>query len=327
MDVGGIICTPNNYARSNATNNGNITITGATVGTDLRVGGIECARNYGAKNTNYVNNGDIFIDSTTKVQGSVSVGGFAGGNGAMSVASAQTYQGCSNTGDITFSGEAGLSGSGSIRMGGLNAAINAIGASDGGVAFVDTFTNSGNITYNGKLHSTDGKVVIGGIIGEYMLNTLDNSAWTGEVVNTGNITCTGTHNGNTYIGGIFGETNKSFANGKVNCAINAEGYNNMGMVLGSPRTVEVTDAEGTVTTPGVIASNFKVAGKISAEYEGDGTWELKEITEDNFFNYIYGSATDWAGTENYDGCTLLTSKDQIDYSVVTPPAAEETPAE
>ncbi|MBR2030782.1 MAG: hypothetical protein IKA04_00985 [Alistipes sp.] len=294
LDVGGIICVPNNYARSNATNNGNITVTGATVGTDLRVGGIECARNYGAKNTNYVNNGDIFIDSTTKVQGSVSVGGFAGGNGPMSVASAQTYEGCSNTGDITFSGEAGLSGSGSIRMGGLNAAISAIGASDGGVAFVDTFTNSGNITYNGKLHSTDGKVVIGGIIGEYMLNTLDNSTWTGEVVNTGNITCTGTHNGNTYIGGIFGETNKSFANGKVNCTINAEGYNNMGMVLGSPRTAEV------------VASNFKVAGKISAEYEGDGTWELKDITEDNFFNYIYGSATDWAGTENYDGCTFLT---------------------
>ena len=294
FDVGGIITVANNYDRSSATNNGNITITGATVGTDLRVGGIECSRNYGAKNTNYVNNGDIFIDSTTKVQGSVSVGGFAGGNGAMSVASTQTYQGCYNTGDITFSGEAGLSGSGSVRMGGLNAANNAIGASDANVAFVNGFTNSGNITYNGKLHSTDGKVAIGGIIGEYMLNTKDNSAWTGEVVNTGNITCTGTHNGTTYVGGIFGETNKSFANGKVNCTINAEGYNNMGMVLGSPRTAEV------------IASNFKVAGKISAEYEGDGTWELKNLTEDNFFNYIYGGATDWAGTENYDGCTFLT---------------------
>jgi len=306
FDVGGIICTANNYARYNATNNGNITITGATVGTDLRVGGIECSRNYGKKNTNYVNNGDVFIDSTTKVQGSVSVGGFAGGNGPMSVASAQTYEGCYNTGDITFSGEAGLSGSGSVRMGGLNSAINAIGASDGGVAFVNGFTNSGNITYNGKLHSTDGKVAIGGIIGEYMLNSLDNSTWTGEVVNTGNITCTGTHNGNTYIGGIFGETNKSFANGKVNCTINAEGYNNVGMVLGVPRVVEVTDAEGKVTTPGVIASNVKVGGKISAEYEGDGTWMLKDITADNFFDYIYGSATDWAGTENYDGCTFLT---------------------
>ena len=294
LDVGGIICTPNNYGRANAINNGNITVTGATVGTDLRVGGFECARHYGAKSTNCVNNGDVLVDSTTKVQGSATIGGFAGGNGLMEVASAQTYEGCSNTGDITFSGEAGLSGSGSVRMGGLNAAINAIGAKDGGVAFVDTFTNSGNITYNGKLHSTDGKVVIGGIIGEYMLNTLDNSTWTGEVVNTGNITCTGTHNGNTYVGGIFGETNKSFANGKVNCTINAEGYNNMGMVLGSPRTA------------GVVASNFKVAGKISAEYEGDGSWELKDITADNFFNYIYGSVTDWAGTENYDGCTFLT---------------------
>ena len=300
FDVGGIITTANNYNRSNATNNGNITITGATVGTDLRVGGIECSRNYGAKNINYVNNGDVFIDSTTKVQGSVSVGGFAGGNGPMSVASAQTYDGCSNTGDITFSGEAGLSGSGSVRMGGLNAAINAIGASDGGVAFVNGFTNSGNITYNGKLHSTDGKVAIGGIIGEYMLNTLDNSAWTGEVVNTGNITCTGTHNGTTYVGGIFGETNKSFANGKVDCSIYGVGYNNVGMVLGSPRST------------GVIASNFMVGGKITysiigEDADGNPTSTETEVVlnADNWMNYIYGSETDWSGTNNYDGCSFL----------------------
>ena len=312
FDVGGIITTANNYNRSNAINNGNITITGATVGTDLRVGGIECSRNYGAKNINYVNNGDVFIDSTTKVQGSVSVGGFAGGNGPMSVASAQTYEGCYNTGDITFSGEAGLSGSGSVRMGGLNSAINGTGSYDGGVAFVNGFTNSGNITYNGKLHSTDGKVAIGGIIGEYMLNSLDNSTWTGEVVNTGNITCTGTHNGTTYVGGIFGETNKSFANGKVNCSIYGAGYNNVGMVLGVPRVVEVTGADGTVTTPGVIASNVKVGGKITysligEDADGNPTSTETEVVlnADNWMNYIYGSTTDWTGVENYDGCSFL----------------------
>ena len=29
----------------------------------------------------------------------------------------------------------------------------------------------------------------------------------------------------------------------------------------------------------------------------------------NYFNYIYGSGvnTDWTGTENYDGCTLIKS--------------------
>ena len=312
FDVGGIITTANNYNRYNATNNGNITITGATVGTDLRVGGIECSRNYGAKNINYVNNGDVFIDSTTKVQGSVSVGGFAGGNGPMSVASAQTYEGCSNTGDITFSGEAGLSGTGSVRMGGLNSAINGTGSYDGGVAFVNGFTNSGNITYNGKLHSTDGKVAIGGIIGEYMLNSLDNSTWTGEVVNTGNITCTGTHNGTTYVGGIFGETNKSFANGKVNCSIYGAGYNNVGMVLGVPRVAEVTGADGTVTTPGIIASNFMVGGKITysligEDADGNPTSTETEVVlnADNWMNYIYGSATDWTGTDNYDGCSFL----------------------
>ena len=312
LDVGGIICTPNNYARSNATNNGNITITGATVGTDLRVGGVECSRHYGGNNTNCVNNGDIFVDSTTKVQGSASVGGFAGGNGEMSVAATYAYEGCYNTGDITFSGEAGLSGSGNVRMGGLNAAINAIGSKDASVAFVNGFTNSGNITYNGKLHSTDGKVAIGGIIGEYMLDTKDNSTWTGEVVNTGNITCTGTHGANTYVGGIFGETNKSFANGKVNCSIYGAGYNNVGMVLGSPRVAEVTDAEGTVTTPGIIASNFMVGGKITyatigEDADGNPTSTETEVVLDatNWMNYIYGSTTDWSGTDNYDGCSFL----------------------
>ena len=42
----------------------------------------------------------------------------------------------------------------------------------------------------------------------------------------------------------------------------------------------------------------------------DEIYEMDPITETNFFNYIYGSgeATDWTGTDNYDGCTCLSAK-------------------
>mgnify|MGYP003310767599 CR=1 FL=1 len=76
-------------------------------------------------------------------------------------------------------------------------------------------TNSGNITYNGKLHSTDGKIYIGGVIGEYKLVTKNNSAWTGEVAFTGNISCTGTHGATTYVGGIFGDAFDDFRSGNT----------------------------------------------------------------------------------------------------------------
>jgi hypothetical protein len=283
LDVAGIITTPNNYNRNYATNNGNITITGAIVGTDLNVGGFGYGIHYGKNVKDVVNNGDITIDATTKVQGSASIGGYAGGFTAMATSDIQAFDACSNTGDITFSGEAGLSGTGDIRIGGWLATLSSTTSKDTNANFTNGFTNSGNITYNGKLHSTDGAVYIGGVIGEYKLVTKNNSAWTGEVAFTGNISCTGTHGATTYVGGIFGDANCSATNCKVDSTIAATGYNNVGMLIGTPRSADV------------FISNCKVRGSILGV----------ALTAENYFDYLYGGTTDWSGVTDYDGCVFL----------------------
>ena len=293
LDIAGIISNPNNYGRNVVINNGNIFITGAKVGTDLRVGGFECNHTYGGTMLNFVNNGDIFVDETTQVQGSAHIGGFSGGSALLAFAGPHTYNNCSNTGDITFNGEAGLSGTGDIRLGGALASFSYNDAAetpmDATITITDGIVNSGNITYGGKLLSTDGNVYIGGLIAYLKLNTKDLSTWTGDVVYNGNITCTGTYTGTAYVGGIFGETNRSVANGQVSSNIKAVGYNNVGMVLAGARTADI------------VASNFKVAGSINDVV----------LTADNFYNYIYGTPTDWTDVANYDGCSFLSVVPEI----------------
>jgi hypothetical protein len=82
------------------------------------------------------------------------------------------------------------------------------------------------------------------------------------------------------------------------------------MICKNPRTAGKT-----------LFRNAKVGGSIITivtEIDTEGPVEVeKEIvmTNDNFFDYLYGVKPDWSTiTPEYDGCTVITSKDQIDYS-------------
>ena len=83
-------------------------------------------------------------------------------------------------------------------------------------------------------------------------------------------------------------------------------YPNVGAITGSHR-VQKTGA-GTART--ALVENCQLGGAMLGEYNTeDEAYKSTPITQNNFHNYIYGSgaSTDWTGTDNYDGCTLLES--------------------
>ena len=166
--------------------------------------------------------------------------------------------------------------------------------------------NSGNITI-GKVDVTTNEsyLCVGGVVG--MIVHSKNCTGYENAVNTGNITLIGEISGTTgesYIGGLYGYTEEPIVNAQCYCNIVAPGIANTGMVMGVPR------AEAT------LAKNCKLGGTIaftSKETE-DSMGEtqvvpiVETITEENYFNYIYGGTTDWSGVENYDGCEFLSVK-------------------
>ena len=87
-------------------------------------------------------------------------------------------------------------------------------------------------------------------------------------------------------------------------------YTNVGFITGSLRIPEVL-------TKGValqaVVRNCQLGGTWLDDYDGsEEVYIGKKINSSNFYNYIYGGDTDWTGVENYDGCTLLTSKPAIE---------------
>jgi hypothetical protein len=79
------------------------------------------------------------------------------------------------------------------------------------------------------------------------------------------------------------------------------------MIKGEGRIVDV---EG-VATP-YLATNCKLGGRIATvmapDASGDPAPDLKNITAENYYDYIYGTVVDWTGVDGYDGCSFLSVK-------------------
>ena len=90
---------------------------------------------------------------------------------------------------------------------------------------------------------------------------------------------------------------------------------NVGMITGSARIKEAdTDFSGGASRT-VAVRNSQLGGKISVEYNiSDESSVWTTITSSNYTQYIYGNGanTNWDGTDNYDGCTFLTSAPVVD---------------
>jgi hypothetical protein len=96
--------------------------------------------------------------------------------------------------------------------------------------------------------------------------------------------------------------NATVTNAESYCTINALNVDYVGFIIATPRSTTV------------VASNCKVGGTLLGEYNTeDESYKTTHLDESNYHNYIYGSgeATDWAGSENYDGCTFLSAEPTI----------------
>ena len=333
----------------NCTNNGDITVEGTKMTVELDCGGLlACHHNAHGQLSNLTNNGDILIKKGDGACGILYIAGIAGGQ--LTACTATNYfSNCTNNGDITL--EEGLSTTGktgNIRLGGCFAwakqsydknirnngdiyihgkttgantqlllggvyGYNAAGADSD---MVGGYINTGDIIVTGGASASSTNAfgsAIGGIVGAFY-GSISNA------INTGDIKFTGSSNAaNSTVGGIVGY---STAAGKIkNCqhygniqAIDmTKGvqYPNVGAITGSIRVQ--TTGGGTART--ALVENCQLGGAMLGEYNTeDESYKTTTLTADNFFNYIYGSgeATDWTGTDNYDGCSVLTAKPNVD---------------
>ena len=159
--------------------------------------------------------------------------------------------------------------------------------------------NTGDITYEGEVLETE-QLGVGGIVGVSGAN-----ACSAELINTGKITAIKGKNGMpaTYgFGGIFGIAGAAIENAQSYFTIDNDDLTNFGWITGSARAND-----------SVVATNCKIGGGFTAFDDADESMKVVPFTDSDFYNYIYGNgvSTDWAGTDNYDGCTLLSEKPAI----------------
>ena len=305
----------------------------------------------GGSNTTYhrcVNNGDIILTETCKVAQCIRIGGLIAN--VETSGKTNVIDSCANNGDIIVKGASncGTDGSGVVRIGGMFGQF-----TNGTVKIINGFKNTGDVIFSGE-HKKDIGLSLGGIVGGSdgsaavwdaastgnIINegeikfdgTAKSAVYMGgfsaflnpcvpaspvKIINTGNITCTGTPKSNTSvtISGICGNIKSPIANAQCFCDIFAPGFGaaEVGMISGKARTAAIT------------YTNVKVGGRICTEVdEADESEKWVTIDGSNYLGLIY-KMTGTPLTEEQaaaDGITILTSKDQIDYSVIQVPEAE-----
>ena len=224
----------------------------------------------------------ITVDGST-IGGDLKVGGLVGHYGGGS--NLKVLNGYTNAGEINIAPKS-VAASKSVQIGGMIGNFSASFSTES----TGRLHNKGNITYSGA-SSSGSTVRIAGILAAMAKNPPTDL----ELVNTGNLTSTGT--GKTVnVGGILG-AGKSVENAICYCSIKAVNVTTMGWIMAAARSSSV------------IAKNCKIGGNIFEYDEDDDIYTKIAIPESEFQNYIYSSrdATDWTGTDNYDGCTYLSS--------------------
>ena len=305
----GLIALTNGYNRTNLLNEGNVTISAS--GTTLYLGGLFTygAWEYGMNNI--ANKGKLEVTKDAVFTKAVYMGGIIALRTNGKSGSGQPMKltnGCYNSGDLIFNGTcskedvtdaSAYNKTHNLYMGGLVGQSRTPDAENYAIR-ADGFTNSGNITFGGKVEK--GSVYIGGIGGD-MDQPTSTTYWTGPLVNVGDINCGSDYTGEAYVGGIFGEMVSSIDNCVVYSSVFAERATGVGMITGSSRV-----------NGSVVATNCQIGGFTVVVDAEDETYKPGAIESSNYYHHIYGSGanTDWTGTSNYDGCTFLAEKPALE---------------
>ncbi|MBO4936552.1 MAG: hypothetical protein J6C94_07255 [Alistipes sp.] len=208
------------------------------------------------------------------------LGGVAGTNKSVN------YTQCSNSGIISYTPSTLLTNQ--FYCGGLFGVLSGGGAT--------SCINTGDITLGKNTTTSSATTYIGGLVGSNSGNCKDSHSLCdmtidGEWVNTG-----------ARIGGVVGTTSTPLDNVTVFCNISA-----------IDRSGKVGMVEGIAYAEASKATNCKIGGKIATtttKYEDSDGVEVVgplwvELSDTNYFDYMYGGTTDWTGVENYDGCSFL----------------------
>ena len=332
----------------NCTNNGDITVEGTKMTVELDCGGLlACHHTAHGQLSNLTNNGDILIKKGDGTCGILYIAGIAGGQLTACTAT-NHFSNCTNNGDITL--EEGLSTTGktgNIRLGGCfawtkqsydknirnNGDIYIHGKTTGtntqlllggvygynaaGVAsdMVGGYINTGDIIVTGGASASSTNAfgsAIGGIVGAFYGNI-------SNAINTGDIKFTGNSNAaNSTVGGIVGYSTSAgtisncqhYGNIQAIDMTKGTDYPNVGAITGSIRV----QTNGSTARTAVV-KNCQLGGAMLGEYNTeDESYKKTVLDASNYYNFIYGSGegTDWTGTDNYDGCTLLPAKPNVD---------------
>lgn len=290
--IAGIVGYPNNYNRVNITNDCTITLD-AEFSANCRVGGICGGGAYGSVYCNTHNAGKIHATKNSKFKAQVYLGGFFGD----AYSSYLVLNDCSNSAEVLFEGESGVGGAttASTYLGGIFGHVaNLVSVQHG-------CTNSGAITFAGT-HSSTAPLYVGGIFG-YNENVLENTTGftlyqkgtttkvegdvttaTGpiyhdcQIINKGDVTCSGTFSGEAYVGGWAGYTTTPFLNAVVHCKVQGGTSKNVGMLMGIP----YADA--------TKATKSQVGGTLVGEYdEEDEDYKTIALDGSNFYKYLYSN--------------------------------------
>ena len=320
-----------------AVNTGDIEMNGE-VNKSIGVGGIwPINQKAEVKCVDCHNSGAITVISTTENTSSNNIAGLVG-----YTAKNMTFDGCSNSGKVVDGVKKGIYVDQAINHGYFDIAGCVGYVYKAKITFLNGFTNSADI-YVKATNTYAGTYPVGGVLAVYNLANASYAEWTGTVKNTGKITFDGDASASKTlaVGGIIGisgavdceaklvntgdivvkDTAKipatngfggiiGVAGGTINGAQsyftlekNYEIAANVGFITGSAR------ANGSV-----VASNCKIGGGVLKFDDADESMKVVPFTEDDFHNFIYGSGTntDWTGTDNYDGCSALTAKPNVD---------------
>ena len=285
------------YTIKNFKNESTVNVTG-TIGDNIESGGL-CG---------YIS-ATLLVDKDTEIKENFTVSGkvtkYVGYGG---------YWGNINHGSTTDKYEGTYSGNITITGTiGTNVVVGGIGGQHKAAIQLDNVVSAGTIrfgtpekplTINGT-YVRIGGISCGGAIGyddDNLVHSLNN------VVNLTDITVENTKVAETVtsfqVGGIFGYCSSPVEGATSYCTMKVVGVPNaqVGMFSGSARSATS------------LATNCKIGGIFVGEYdEEDEAYKEYTLDESNFYKYMYGSgdSTDWSGTENYDGCTVLTSKPTI----------------
>lgn len=291
------------------------------------------------KFTSCLNSGSVTsnIKTTSGAKCNVLNSGFVGDtqheDATITFAAADASQNitpCKNTGTITLTGHMG----GGTYYGRASGIANA--DYGGGILTAYDVINEGQIVAKDLTGSSKGGYIqVGGIAGCHIANskwinvvnkgdilvenvtakyalvggisghTNAGGLYEGTLVNLGNIivrNCTFSDLASTKIGGIVGNGTFAISGAKSYCGIEAKDYENVGWIMGSVRGTEpfAIDCE----VGGTVVQSWDYTDDTPRPYGID-------LTNDNYFEYIYGGTTDWTGITDYDGCKLLPSKPRL----------------